>query len=852
MRRDEPPPPDTVGGFRVLGRIGGGGMGSVFEGEEPNIQRRVAIKILRARLADDPDFVERFRNEARLANSVAHPAIVDVFSFGQLDDGRPYFVMPLLEGASVRELLDRERRLPPERAWAIAREVASALAAAHAAELIHRDLKPDNVFLEQKGEHERVRVMDFGIAKSVGASVLAGSPRTQTGVLLGTPAYMAPEQWWGAKLDARVDQYALGAMLFEMLSGEPPFDPGHESGVMKLHLHAPAPSLESKGLERMEPVDRLLGRLLAKEPSERFSSMTDVIAAGDAAFASVSNRAELGSAPTELEARSETDEPSASGAELGSARLELAPARTEARDPNRKLVPPARIRNRWLFSHALSIAATLATLGAVGYVGPGQRDPVVWFWISGWMAYPVVLVFVAAAILIPVLELQMDGVRRFRWFTLTLALGPALLGALGTYMGWDVVSRAVGGTAATDGFATFNEGAYEAGANRFMGFAFSAGLTLSLALSTALGSAQVGGEDKDRVGAALGVAAAAFALFSVALGAPSVVYVAVSTALIAVLCHFLPNLPGKVATEVERSVFAAFALFFASGQALERVAARKAVLWTSDFTRAVRVREILAAEAEERATSAAILFAVVLFVLTRIARLRADREVTPELRRHWFLGVVLLVVIGSDAYFSGKFRAVGAATREALSSQFALFAELDPPVADAMPASAFAPSRGAALQVTRTAVAVNGKEVTRLNAMSTSEGRRRVEDALFGALARASEAPLSCIVDRRVTWAALRDLLALSRLAGATEAELLFTRGSPPDLPPNGPPEVSWAQPSDFVAVRVSLGPQGLDPDPAKPLEELAGSLFDAARAGRGPVLRIPELPASSPPRDPR
>ena len=116
MRVEEPPPPETVGAFRVLGRLGGGGMGSVYEGEDPNIQRRVAIKILRARLADDPEFVERFRNEARLANAVAHRAIVDVFSFGQLEDGRPYFVMPLLEGASVRELLDRERRLPPARA----------------------------------------------------------------------------------------------------------------------------------------------------------------------------------------------------------------------------------------------------------------------------------------------------------------------------------------------------------------------------------------------------------------------------------------------------------------------------------------------------------------------------------------------------------------------------------------------------------------------------------------------------------------------------------------------------------------------------------------------------------------
>ena len=325
----------------MLDRIGSGGMGSVYEGEEPNIQRRVAIKILRARLADDPDFVERFQNEARLANSVEHPAIVDVFSFGRLEDGRPFFVMPLLQGESVRALLDRQGRASPERSWAIAREVASALGAAHAVGLIHRDLKPDNVFVEAKGEHERVRVMDFGIAKSVAPTSGADAPKTRTGMLLGTPAYMAPEQWWGAKLDARVDQYALGAMLYEMLTGTPPFDPNHASGVMRLHLHEAPPHLDTHGVELPAAIDALIQRLLAKEPGDRFESMAEVIAAGDAAFGFPSADVDAKAGMTERASQT--------------------------------------LRRRWLALHVTSVGVALGAMLGVGYAGPERWSPAGWF-----------------------------------------------------------------------------------------------------------------------------------------------------------------------------------------------------------------------------------------------------------------------------------------------------------------------------------------------------------------------------------------------------------------------------------------------------------------------------------------
>jgi hypothetical protein len=197
-------------------------------------------------------------------------------------------------------------------------------------------------------------------------------------------------------------------------------------------------------------------------------------------------------------------------------------------------------------------------------------------------------------------------------------------------------------------------------------------------------------------------------------------------------------------------------------------------------------------------------------------------------------------VTGLDLFLGAKLRSVGDATRQALASQFALFAELDPPSTRELAAERFRPSAGAALQIAQTAIAVDGREVARLNAVGSDAGRQRVQEALFAALARASEAPLSCLVDRRVTWGDARELLSLARLAGATEAELLLTRGTPPEIPRRGPPEVSWVTRHDFVAVRVSLADQGIALDPAQRFEQFSPALIEAAKAGRTLALAVP------------
>src|SRR5262245_20523309 len=201
-------PGTMVGGYRVEYRLGGGGVGTVYAAEEPTIKKRVAIKVLRHSWAGDASAAARFEREARAANDVKHPGIVDVFAIGKLEDGRPYLVMSLLEGRSLRQEISTRGKLRPGEAWAIAREIAAALAAAHASGIVHRDLKPDNVFLERfgaaAGRPAQPRILDFGLAKIDTSADDEPAPMklTQTGVPMGTPAYMAPEQWWAAGVDA--------------------------------------------------------------------------------------------------------------------------------------------------------------------------------------------------------------------------------------------------------------------------------------------------------------------------------------------------------------------------------------------------------------------------------------------------------------------------------------------------------------------------------------------------------------------------------------------------------------------------------------------------------------------------
>ncbi len=214
-----------AGRYAIARKIGQGGMGAVFEATHTLIGKKVAVKVLLDKYARRDAIVARLEQEARLASSIGHEHIIDITDFGQTEDGRTYVVMELLDGESLAECLAREGRLPEARILAIAAQVASALAAAHAKGIVHRDVKPENIFLLQRGDADFIKVVDFGISKSMRASDPDGeSPRlTQTGMVLGTPLYMSPEQARGDDdLDHRIDVYALGVVMYEAATGKVP------------------------------------------------------------------------------------------------------------------------------------------------------------------------------------------------------------------------------------------------------------------------------------------------------------------------------------------------------------------------------------------------------------------------------------------------------------------------------------------------------------------------------------------------------------------------------------------------------------------------------------------------------
>ena len=260
-----------LGNFRVARVLGRGGMGTVYAGVHLTIGSAVAIKVIAEEYARDAELLERFFREARAVNLVKHEGIVNILDFARLPDGRPYITMELLEGKTLRDLI-RAGSLPLGGLVTAMIEVLDALAATHAIQIIHRDLKPDNVFISSGG---RTKVLDFGIAKLSSA----GPMRTQTGVVLGTPEYMAPEQISGGACDVRTDLYAIGVMLFEGVTGERPFDAASDYELMRAHLASPPPVPSTLRADVPPSLDDVILCALAKQPGDRFSSATAMIEA---------------------------------------------------------------------------------------------------------------------------------------------------------------------------------------------------------------------------------------------------------------------------------------------------------------------------------------------------------------------------------------------------------------------------------------------------------------------------------------------------------------------------------------------------------------------------------------------
>jgi serine/threonine-protein kinase len=263
-----------IGSYWIERELGRGGFGVVYAGVDRRLGRRAAIKQLRPEHTRDREIVERFFNEARAAAGIDHPGIVEIYDVGWHDDGSAYFAMKLLDGESYGARLRALGRLPVATACAIARQIASALVAAHARGIIHRDLKPDNVILVPDDEvaiGERATLLDFGIAKLRGEDAL--SSRTRTGIVMGTPSYMSPEQCRGAgEADARSDVYALACILFESLAGRPPFVGAGSGAVLGMHQFVAPPDVRAIREDTPPELAELIARSLAKDPADRPST----------------------------------------------------------------------------------------------------------------------------------------------------------------------------------------------------------------------------------------------------------------------------------------------------------------------------------------------------------------------------------------------------------------------------------------------------------------------------------------------------------------------------------------------------------------------------------------------------
>jgi serine/threonine protein kinase len=260
--------------YHVRSLIGEGGMGRVYEAEHVEIGKRVAIKVLHPVYSRTAEVVERFRREARAASKIGHPNIVDVTDSGTTVDGSVYFVMEYLEGVELARVIGEQGALELTRALAIASQICRAVAAAHAAGIIHRDLKPENIFLvAREGNADFVKVLDFGIAKSAELEDQRDRRLTHPGMAMGTPEYMAPEQAAGKPYDHRIDVYSTGAILYEMLTGVPPYQ--GENFMEVLTKKATAMPIAARELrpELPEEIDRLVERALAHSPEERPPSM---------------------------------------------------------------------------------------------------------------------------------------------------------------------------------------------------------------------------------------------------------------------------------------------------------------------------------------------------------------------------------------------------------------------------------------------------------------------------------------------------------------------------------------------------------------------------------------------------
>ena len=267
----------SFGNFQVVRLLGEGGFGEVYEAQNPFLQRRAAVKVLHAALLQDPELVRRFLNEARAASAIRHPNIIEVYDAGVTPDGEPYILMEFLDGDSLQKLLLQQGRMPLRTVQEIVRQAGSALSAAHTNGIVHRDLKPENIFLVPDAQSPigfTVKVLDFGIAKVRSRDDKGSTVKTQAGLLMGSPAYMSPEQCRDSSdVDHRTDIYSLAVIVYEMLAGVPPFASNSATEMLVLQMTADPAPLREHVPDLPEYAEQAVARAMTKDREQRYANV---------------------------------------------------------------------------------------------------------------------------------------------------------------------------------------------------------------------------------------------------------------------------------------------------------------------------------------------------------------------------------------------------------------------------------------------------------------------------------------------------------------------------------------------------------------------------------------------------
>jgi hypothetical protein len=341
-----------AGRYRLIRLVGRGGMAQVWEAQDDVLARLVAVKVLHPHLATDPDFLERFRREAIAAARLHSPHVVATYDAGT--DTAPFIVMELVRGRNLRQLLSALGQLPLDMALSIGIQVCEAVAAAHAVGLVHRDIKPANILICEEPpfvvESPLIKVTDFGVARMVDT---AGSDLTHTGMLVGTAAYLAPEQVEGRSGDARSDVYSVGVVLHEMIAGIPPYQGETELATALQHLNASPPALRERRAGVPPALEAIVSLALSRKPEDRFASALELRSALAALDSTLAGLTEASAVPA----------PAAPAPAPAPTPAALAPTQIVARPQ----APPSRLRaprpsRRW----AILVAASVLAVGAVG------------------------------------------------------------------------------------------------------------------------------------------------------------------------------------------------------------------------------------------------------------------------------------------------------------------------------------------------------------------------------------------------------------------------------------------------------------------------------------------------------